>query len=350
MLVIDGSTGEGGGQILRSSLSLSAILERPVRIVNIRAARPKPGLRPQHLTGLTAIADITRAKVSGAKTGSTEVVFEPGPVRPGRYVFDVSRTTSSAGSVTLVMQTLLPALLHAPGASTAVVRGGTHVAWSPPFHFLSECFIPAVGRIGADAGADIARWGWYPKGGGEASLSVRPLKHLGPVELVERGGLLRVEILSAVSNLPLSIAKRQAATAGEYLRASGIEPSVEIMEAPSYGTGTFVYVSAQFENISAGFSALGERGKRAEAVGKEAASALSRFMGSGACVEEHLADQLVLYMAVADGVSRMSVPRITRHLLTNIEVVRMFLPDIDIRVDGIEDGPGTVEVAGGGLL
>jgi len=203
--------------------------------------------------------------------------------------------------------------------------------------------------MGADAGAEIVRWGWYPRGGGEAVLRVRPVEALSPVELVKRGGLLRVNILSAVSGLPMSIADRQAAAAGEHIRARGIEPFIETMDAPSPGTGTFIYVSAQFENVTSGFSALGERGKRAEAVGEEAASALTRFIDSGACVEEHLADQLILYMAMADGVSRMSVPRITRHLLTNIEVVRMFLPDIGITVDGVEGGPGTVGVAGRGL-
>lgn len=349
MITLDGGYGEGGGQILRTSLALAAILGTPVRIINIRANRPKPGLRPQHLTGLLAMAEVSAGRLSGAAPGSREVVFEPGAVRPGDYAFDVSRISGSAGSVTLVMQTFLPALSMAAGRSMVEVVGGTHVAWSPPFHHFRDCFLPAVARMGINADVEMGRWGFYPRGGGKVSLGVKPCGPLEPLELVDRGALLSVKGLSAVSNLPASIAQRQAASAAGYLKGLGLDADMEVVEAESAGPGTFIYLSAEFTNITLGFSALGERGKRAEAVGEEAASGLARFVDSGACVEEHLADQLIVYMALARGASRMSVARITRHLLTNAWVVGQFLPDVRIEVEGAEGGPGRVEVYGRSL-
>ncbi len=349
MLTLDGSYGEGGGQILRTSLALAAILRRPVRVINIRAKRPKPGLRPQHLTGLLAMAEVCGGRLSGAATGSREIVFEPGHVRPGHYAFDVSRISGSAGSVTLVMQTLLPALCLARGASSVDVIGGTHVAWSPPFHFFRDSFLAAISRMGVEARAKILRWGFYPKGGGKVRLDVNPCDAPKPLELTDRGKLLSIKGLSAVSRLPVSIAERQARMVSECLSDKGPAPEIDMVEVDSNGPGTFIYLRAEFENVTLCFSALGERGKPAEKVGVEAASNLSLFIDTGACVEEHLADQLVPYMAIAKGASVMSVSKITRHLLTNTWVIGQLVQDLRIDVEGEEGGPGRVSVEGRGL-
>jgi len=350
MIRIDGSHGEGGGQVLRSALSLSAVTGIPFTIRSIRANRPKPGLRPQHMTGLNAMAEVCGAEVSGAAVGSKEVAFVPHGTKPGKYFFDVSRTSGSAGSVTLVAQTLVPALALTNGRSRIKLRGGTHVAWSPSYDFFADSFIESASRFGLNAGATISGCGYYPKGGGEIAADVGPAGKLAPVDFAGRGELLELRCVSAVSNLPMSIAQRQADAVTRYLSERNIGVGMETRESPSPGQGTYVYLSARYENITAGFSALGERGKRAEVVGEEAASALASYIESGACVEEHLSDQLVLYMALASGVSKMTVQKITGHLLTNIWVVGRFLPEVVFEVDGAEGGPGMVTVRAPGFL
>lgn len=344
MITIDGSYGEGGGQVLRSALSLSAVTGIPFTIHSIRANRPKPGLRPQHLTGLVAMAEVCGAEVSGAQVGSKEVTFVPHGTRTGEYFFDVSRTSGSAGSVTLVAQTVLPALALADGRSRVRIRGGTHVAWSPSYDFFADSFLTAASHLGLNAGVTIDGCGYFPKGGGEITVEVMPAGKFSPAELSGRGELLELRGVSAVSNLPMSIARRQADAVVRYLSERGVGVDMETCEAPSPGQGTYVYLSAKFENVTAGFSALGERGKRAETVGEEAASLLSSYIESEACVEERLADQIVLYMALAGGVSRMAVQKITGHLLTNNWVVCRFMPEAVFEVDGEEGGPGTVTV------
>ena len=290
------------------------------------------------------MAELTRARVTGAEVGSGEVSFAPGPVKPGEYRFDVSKVRSSAGSVTLVLQTLLPALALASGPSRIAIVGGTHVPWSPPYHFIERSFLPAVSRMGVDAETGIARWGFYPAGGGLVEAKVKPSGPLSPADFTDRGALVRVTGLSAVANLPVSIARRQASSAVSLLTGRGMSADIELVEAQSVGQGTFIYLSAEFERMTLGFSALGERGKRAEVVGEEAASALIRFVDSGACVEERLADQLLIYMALAKGASKMTVSRVTRHLLTNAWVINQFLPDVYINVKGEPGERGEVEV------
>jgi RNA 3'-terminal phosphate cyclase (ATP) len=347
MITISGSYGEGGGQILRTALSLSSIMSVPVRICGIRANRPKPGLRPQHLTGVLALAELTRAEVAGAGVGSMDVTFVPHGARAGDYRFDVSRIGGSAGSVTLILQTLLPVLALSDGRSHLILVGGTHVPWSPPYHFIAGCFLPAVSRMGLDAEVSISKWGFYPKGGGEARAEILPAERFKPVELMDRGRLVRVSGISAVAGLPETIAARMAKSASELLAGNGVEAEFETVNASSPGQGAFIYISAEFENITLGFSALGERGKRAEAVGAEAASSLLDFIATGSAVEERLADQLLIYMSLAalrGGVSRMSVSRVTGHLLTNAWVIRQLLPEVRIDIDGAQGERGLVEV------
>ncbi|MCS7219999.1 MAG: RNA 3'-terminal phosphate cyclase [Anaerolineae bacterium] len=326
MLVIDGSYGEGGGQILRTTLSLAAILQRQVRIEHIRARRPQPGLRPQHLTAVRAMAAICGASLEGDRVGSCELVFRPGHApRPGRYVFDVSQMAGagSAGSVTLILQTVLLPLALADGPSHLVLRGGTHVEWSPPFHYLAHVYLPALAHMGVHAKVQLMHWGWYPQGGGEIVAKVVGGARLQPQEFIQRGPLRRLWGLSATSNLPTHIRQRQAEQARARLHDAGFSADIQQADAPSKGPGTCVFLCAEHERIAAGFTAYGRRGLPAERVADAAVDEFLAYQTARGATDAHLADQLVLPLALAGGA--LTTVRITSHLLTNIWVVEQFL-------------------------
>ncbi|MCL4500547.1 MAG: RNA 3'-terminal phosphate cyclase [Deltaproteobacteria bacterium] len=318
MLHLDGSYGEGGGQILRTSLSLSAWLRAPVRIERIRAGRPKPGLRPQHLTAVKALARISGAEVEGAELNSRELTFKPRTPKPGNYLFDVAEKTGSAGSVTLIAQALLPPLLKSAGPSSVILRGGTHVPWSPTAHYLKEVFLPALAELGARVSLDLPRWGWYPRGGGEMRLSVQPCPGFKGVEWRTAPEPHDFQALSAISHLPEHVTRRQAARLKERL---GPELPVELVDARGRDPGSLVFIWGP----RAGFSALGARGKPAEQVADEAAYNCFIFRMRRAAVDPHLADQIVLYLSQAQGPSVLVTSEITLHLLTNLWVIEQFL-------------------------
>ena len=346
MITMDGSYGEGGGQVVRTSLTLSALLKRPLRIEKIRAGRRNPGLQAQHLTGVRATAQVCGARLEGADLGSQILAFVPqSPPRPGEYTFDVAeaRKGGSAGATSLVFQTLLLPLAFAHGTARLTLQGGTHVAWSPPFHYLKQVYLPTLARMGVDAEVEIERWGWYPIGGGVIRAEIKGTEGLGGIQLTERGTLVRLSGISALSNLPSHIAERQRRRAVEILRAEGFAPEIEMVDAPASGQGTCVFLLAEYENGRAGFTALGARGKPAEKVAEEACRDFLAHHQSGACLELHLADQLILPMALAHGPSAFTTCRITQHLLTNIWVVEQFL-EVTFEVEGKEGGEGTVMV------
>ncbi len=340
MLHLDGSHGEGGGQIVRTSLSLAALLEVPVRLENIRAGRPKPGLRAQHLTGVRALAEITRAEVAGAVLHSRELTFKPGPPRPGRYLFDVAETTGSAGSVTLVAQAVLPALLHAAGRSVVTIRGGTHVPWSPPAHYLMQVFLPVLGRMGARVHLTLERWGFYPRGGGQVRLEIDPAPVLAPLELTTPPPRPAFRGLSAAARLPGHVIRRQAARLQERL---GPDLPVEEAAPASLDPGSLVFLWGP----GAGFSALGARGKPAEQVADEVADAYLAYEARAAALDRHLADQLLPYLPQVRGVSRFTTEAVTRHLLTNLWVVEQFFGPL-FQVAGNLGEPGEVVCRGRG--
>lgn len=341
MLDIDGDYGEGGGQILRSSLSLSAILNRPIRINRIRAGRQTPGLAPQHLTSINAVAAITNAEVVGGTLGAQTVTFRPRQIYGGEYTFDVADVRPSAGALSLVFQAIVLPLSYAKIPSTVTLRGGTHVPWSPTVHYLQEIFNPMVAKFGLQGSIQLNRWGWFPKGRGEAIAKIKPTEDWRGVTLQDRGQLRAIHGISAASNLPEHIVDRQRNQIQNRLSRWNCPVTIEPVKGDSIGQGSLVFLKAEFENVEAGFSALGRRGKRAERVADEACDALENFLVSDAAIDPHLGDQLILPMALATGESRFTTSRVTRHLTTNIWLVQQFLP-ARFEVNGAENEPGEV--------
>ena len=340
LIQIDGSYGEGGGQILRTALAFSGILKRPLRVHHIRAGRKNPGLQPQHLTAAEALARVTGARIEGLRMGSDTITFIPDDIIPGDYRFDVR----TAGSVTLLLQALLLPLCFAPGTTRLTLIGGTHVPWSPPFHYLQEIFLPILRSMGIFVEATLETWGWYPKGGGVLHLEIRPVKELKPLSLMNKGKLKKIRGISATSHLPRHVGERQK---DEALRRIGKElkkdAEIEVLyDVPANGPGSFFFLVAESEGAIAGFSSLGKRGKKTEDVAKEAVVSLKDYIESDGCIDPHLADQLVSFMSLAKGNSSFTTTQTTEHLLTNLWVVQHFL-NIEISESGEKGKMGRIE-------
>jgi RNA 3'-terminal phosphate cyclase (ATP) len=339
LLEIDGTHGEGGGQILRTALALAVALRRAVHLTGVRARRPKPGLQPQHLTVVRALATVSGAEVLGDAFDSTELTFVPEALRAGEYRFDVGATRGSAGSVSLLFQALLLPLAHAGARSRLTLVGGTHVPWSPSVPYITEVFLPALEATGVRARLTLRRPGWYPAGGGEIEIDIEPAPPDRGLVIETPPVGARATGVSIVSRLPASIAERQRARALERLAAAGIEATIDVetdTRAVSPGTALFIGVRGR-----AGFISLGRRGLRAEAVADAAVDAYLAWRASGAAIDEHLADQLVPFLAVAPAPSRLRCPSLTPHLRTVAWVVEQFLP---VRTRLEDRPPAIVEI------
>ncbi len=347
-LTIDGSHGEGGGQILRSAVKISALFGRAVRIEHIRAGRRKPGLAAQHLTSIRAAGAICGALVEGDELGSQTLTFTPGhAVRPGRYEFDVAeaREGGSAGSACLVMQTVLLPLAMAPGESAVAVHGGTHMAWSPPFDFLHDVWLPALKLLGVEAEMTLRTPGWFPIGRG--CVEARIHGHERPpaaIELTERGELMEIAGRAIAANLPAHIPQRMADRASALLGEMGVPVRIEPLRLRAACAGAGIFLTARYADISCGFGALGARGKSSEAVAEEAVDLLESHHRSAAALDEHLADQILVPLAVADGPSRCSVARVSLHLGTNAWLIEQF-GLARVGIERQEDGTGFVTVS-----
>lgn len=334
---LDGSHGEGGGQILRSALTLSLLTRRPFRLANIRAKRSKPGLQPQHLACVRAAAAIGSATVHGDTLGSKFLDFTPGEIVPGDYRFDIG----TAGATSLVLHTVYLPLALAAGDSRVTVIGGTHVSHSPCFHYLQTTWNPWMAACGLKLELTARRWGFYPRGGGEIMAAIpgrQTPRGLSAAECDFQG----IAGFSAVASLPKDIAERQANRATEHLRRRGYSVDINLEVWPG-GPGTVMALIVDTSLVPALHFALGERGKRAEAVADEAAASAIRHAESGAPVDEHAADQLLLPLAFADRPSVYRTSRLTSHLRTNIDTIAQFL-DRPIHVDGKNDRPGAVRI------
>lgn len=327
IMTIDGAAGEGGGQILRTSLALALISGQPFRIVNIRAGRKKPGLLRQHLTAVQAATQIADAVSDGAVIGSTELVFRPGGVRAGEYRFSVG----TAGSTTLVLQTVLPALMVADGPSVLTLEGGTHNPFAPPFDFLQRTFLPLLARFGPVIEARLLRPGFYPAGGGKLQITIQPVPRLQAVQLVERGEDVGRKVTAHVAALSPTIAERAFGQVEK--RMGWSRTAFEIVEHDAKcGPGFVLTADVVSQNIAEVFTGFGERGVRAEQVADAVVDQVRHYLASSAPVGEYLCDQLLIPLAIAGGGS-FRATGISRHAQTNMKVIQNFLPvEFDTRI------------------
>lgn len=335
---------------MRTALALSALTGRPLRIVNVRGGREQPGLRPQHLSAVRAVAALCDAQVEGDAVHSRELFFAPRTApQPGNYTIDVADAApgGSAGSVTLILQALLIPLSMASGPSTLRLIGGTHVRWSPPYPYITDIYMPVMERIGFRASLEVADWGWYPRGGGQITARIAPVPGgamaLRGLDLTERGKLLGVSGISAASRLPEHIIQRQRDQAVARLRARHIKAEFEMIDAPSPGPGTLLFIRAQYEGITAGFSGFGRLRYPAEKVAEDAVRSFEAHLTRKAALDPHLADQLLLPLALAPEPSRYTTTEVTRHLRTVVWVVNRFI-EREIRIEGEEGAPGYVQI------
>jgi RNA 3'-terminal phosphate cyclase (ATP) len=335
-LHIDGSLGEGGGQILRSSLAMSLCLGKAFHITNVRASRKRPGLQPQHLAAVRAAAKISAAELAGATPGSRELTFAPQAVTAGDYRF----ATGTAGSVTLVLQTVLPALLSADAPSHLEFSGGTHNPLAPSFDFILHAFLPLINRMGPRVTARLLRPGFYPAGGGVMQVAIEPVRQLRPLRIPLRGPVMAQTASALVSHLPLHIADRELQVIGSELGLPARHMQAREVTSAS-GPGNVVTVIVRSRHITEVFTGFGRRGLRAETVASRLVERVRRYLAAEVPVGEYLADQLLLPLALSGGGSYVTL-RPSLHTTTNIAVLQEFMAT---RIDCTELGPDRWGVA-----
>jgi RNA 3'-terminal phosphate cyclase (ATP) len=336
LLTIDGSRGEGGGQVLRTSLALSLVTGTPVRFENIRAGRRKPGLRNQHVACVRAAAEIGGADVEGVSVGAQALTFAPTALTPGDYTFDLK----TAGSTSLVLQSVLPALAVADGPSSLTLMGGTHNPLAPPFDFLDRAYLPLLARMGTDVDAELVRHGFAPSGGGEVRYRIQPTKPLAGFELIERGDLVTRRARAVVANLPEHIAERELQVVAKEL-GFGYDQELLIESVPSAGPGNVLLIELESEHAIEVLSAFGAKGVPAERVAEQACKLSQQYLSSSAPVGAHLADQLLLLLCLAKG-GRFRTGSLSRHVTTQIDLIPEFL---DVRIERADVSPGVVELS-----
>ena len=326
MLEIDGSVGEGGGQIIRTAIALAAITGKEVEITNIRANRPKPGLSAQHVHAVKAVERLSGGHTEGLELRSTRLQFSPATLNGFEGEIDIG----TAGSITLLLQCLIPVALFADRDTTVSIKGGTDVNWSPPMDFHTNVFLAALREMGCEVHLDVKRRGYYPKGGGLVTVHVSPAQHMTGFVLTNGGEEGIINGVSHSCGLPAHVAERQAKAAEKVLNEAGYDAELktEIEERGEWTTGCGITLWRGYKSGSA----LGERGKRAELVGEEAAKNIVTELESSSTVDVHLADQLVPYIALAEGKSEIKVREVTKHLETNMYITQKFL-DVAFEVE-----------------
>lgn len=347
MITIRGDMLEGGGQILRLSTALAALMGEPIKIVKVRGKRRPPGLRRQHMTALEVLASLCNGRVEGLRLGSTEVFFEPGDIGGGSYRFDVG----TAGSVSLILQAAMPVMVFAPSPVKLRLRGGTNNPMAPPVDYLERILLEDLKLMGVEARLRVYRRGFYPRGGGEVEVQTQPSRRLKPLVLQDLGRILEVRGLVYSCRLPSHIANRMASSASERLRRAGLDPVFEreVLQPGnpkcSLDPGCGIVLSVKHSYGFFGVDNLGVKGKRAELVGLEAADQLIKLVEGGYPVDRHLCDQLIVWMALADGVSRVKTIELTLHALTCIELTKTILK-AEFKVEGDLGKPAVIECRG----
>lgn len=342
MIEIEGSFGEGGGQILRSALTLSLLTQKPFRIRNIRIRRKQPGLRAQHLASVRAAKMVGQARVDGDYFESQDLQFEPQGLVAGDYRIDIG----TAGACSLVIQTIFLPLAFADHTSSVTVTGGTHVPWSPTFDYIKMVWMPVMSNLGCPANIEMTTAGFYPMGGGRIQLSIEPNRGMKGLTKMTPSQSQRLHGQSLIVNLPESVGHRQREQMLARLNEDDLPAVIEAGRLDSPGKGSAVFITGVQEPSYFGFSALGERGKRAELVADEAIDRLRAFQQSGAPVDRFLADQLLIPLSIAPEVSRFRIERVSQHFETNVGIVKKFL-DVGIELEVSEDGSAGVKLTPG---
>jgi len=330
VIEVDGSHGEGGGQILRTAVALSALTGKACRIERIRAGRPNPGLQASHLTAIRAAAEVCSGKVEGLRIGSTAVEFAPGPICGGEYAFDIG----TAGAVSLVLQTLVPLALRADEACTFRLTGGTDVPWSPPMEYFEHVFCWWLHRMGVDIGITTKRRGFYPRGGGAVDIWVRQAPRLRALQVTEPGPVTEVHVESRASK-DLEGARVAHRQVSGFSDAFGGKYNATVEYVPTYSPGSVIHAHAHAGDARLGGNSLGRKGMKAEAVGEECARRLRAELDSGATMDEPMSDQILLYAAFADGVTEFTARKLSGHAETTMWLLPQFLPcDLATELDG----------------
>ncbi|HVG30057.1 MAG TPA: RNA 3'-terminal phosphate cyclase [Pyrinomonadaceae bacterium] len=337
MIEIDGSYGEGGGQIIRTSLALSLVTGKAFRVGRVRARRDPPGLKRQHLTAVNAAAEVGRAKAEGARVGSQHFSFEPGEVAAGDYRFRIG----TAGSTTLVLQTVLPPLMIASAPSLVTLEGGTHNVHAPPFDFLAKAFLPLVRRTGPKVEIDLVRYGFYPPGGGKLTVLIEPTGERRRLDIPTRGEIRRKSARALCVKLPPSVGERELAVVRERLGWDGDELQVETSDN-AFSPGNVLTLEMESDHLTELFTGVGERGVRAEVIAGRAVAEVESYLAHGAPVGEHLADQLLIPLALAGGGSFVT-GQPSPHTTTNIEIIKMFL-DVEITTEQVSGRQWKIDV------
>lgn len=341
MVLLDGSMGEGGGQVLRTALALSLLTGEPCRLTNVRLRRSNPGLQRQHLAAVRAAAEVGQAAVEGAHLGSRELTFRPRRVRGGRFCWQVG----TAGSASLVLQAVLLPLLLCHQPSELEISGGTHNPQAPPFEFLQQVLVPVLGQMGAEVSVRLERHGFYPAGGGKLSVRIQPTSALRPLELVTRGPVQGQKAVALVSRVSREVGERELTVVRDRLGLP--EGCCQVRQVASAGPGNVLILAVWGDGFAEVVAGFGRRGVRAETVAQEACAALERFLALPVPVGEHLADQLLLPLAWA-GSGRFRTLPLSLHSRTVIEVIKAFLP-VEILVSQLPSGAEEVEVVAGSV-
>ncbi len=335
MLEIDGSYGEGGGQVLRNSVALSCLNEKSIKITNIRANRDQPGLKPQHYVVLKSLEEIFSAETSGVEIGSTEVTFKPGKIKPGKYKFEVG----TAGSITLVFQAIILACLNSKEKITVSISGGTDVKWSPSWDYFENVFLPLIEKMGVKVYSDLILRGYYPRGGGEAIITINPVKKLKPLDISNEPDFSEIKGTICISNLSEDIARRIKHTASKTLVKEDLPAKIDVQKSTSLSPGVGVTLWSKINNAIVGSTVLGDKGIPSEEVGLNAANFLLEEIKSYSTLDAYAFDQILPYMVLAkkNGMSSCNVRKLSNHASTNMWLLKQFYTDVNFEALQNED-------------